>query len=61
MEWMLKRIEEEEDNSEISDSDSDSGLAFFQMEREIVSSAGKYIMTKIIPHNQAKLNDHLDQ
>ena len=30
------------------------------MERDIVSSTGKYIMTKILPHNQAKLNDHLD-
>ena len=60
MECMIKNIEEEEDDSDISDSDSESGLAFFQMERDIVSSSGKYIMTKIIPHNQAKLNDHLD-
>ena len=30
------------------------------MERDIVSSTGKDIMTKIIPHNQANLNDQLD-
>ena len=30
------------------------------MEYDIVSSTGKDIMTKIILHNQAKLNDQLD-
>ena len=30
------------------------------MEHNIVSSTGKDIMTKIILHNQAKLNDQLD-
>ena len=59
MECMIKNIEEEEDDSDISDSDSESGLAFFQIERDIVSSIGKDIMTKIILHNQAKLNDQL--
>ena len=60
MECMINNIEEEEDDSDISDSDSESGLAFFQMERDIFSSTGKDIMTKIILHNQAKLTDQLD-
>ena len=60
MECMIKNIEEEEDDSDISDSDSESGLAFFQMERDIFSSTGKDIMTKICLHNQAKLTDQLD-
>ena len=60
MECMINNIEEEEDNSFISDSDSESGLAFFQMEREIVSSTRKDIMTNIRLHNQAKLTDQLD-
>ena len=60
MEYMIKNIEEEEDDSDISDSDSESGLEFFQMERDIVSFTGKGIMTKIIFHNQAKFNDQLD-
>ena len=55
-----KKIEEEEEDSDISDSDSESGSEFFQMERDIVSSTGKDIMTKIILHNQAKVNDQLD-
>ena len=57
MEFLIKNIEEEEDDSYISDSDSESGSAFFQMEYEIVSSTGKDIMTEIILHNQTKLND----
>ena len=60
MECMIKKIKEEENNSDIPDSDSESGLEFFQMERNIVSSIGNDIMTKIILHNQAKLNDQLD-
>ena len=60
MECMIKKIEEEEDDSDISDSDSKFGSAFFQMERDIVSSTGKDIMTKIILHNQTKLNDQLN-
>ena len=57
---MIKNIEEEEDDSGISDSDSESGLAFFQMEGDIVSFAVKNIMRNIILHNQAKMNDQLD-
>ena len=34
MEFMIKNIEEEEDNSEISDSDSESGSAFFKWNTE---------------------------
>ena len=60
LECMIKNIEEEEDDSEISDSDSESGSLFLHMERNIVSSTVKDIMTKIILHNQAKLNDQLD-
>ena len=45
---MIKNIEEEEDDSDTLDSDSESGFKFFQMERDIVSSTGKDIMTNII-------------
>ena len=51
MECLIKNIEEEEDNSYILDSDIESGSAYFQMERDIVSSAGTDIMTNIILHN----------
>ena len=54
---MIKNIEEEEDDSDILDSDSEYGLAFFQMERDIVSSTVKDIVTKIILHNHAKLTE----
>ena len=60
MECMIKKIEEEKDDSDISESDSESGSAFLKMERDIVSSIGKDIITNIIIHNQAKLNDQLD-
>ena len=60
MECMIKNIEEEDDDSDICDSDSESGSEFFQMERNIISSTENYIMTNIILHNQAKLTDQLD-
>ena len=60
MECMIKIIEEGEDDSDILYSDSESRSEFFQMERNIVSSNETDIMTKIILHNQAKLNDQLD-
>ena len=53
MECMIKNIEEEEDDSDILDPDSESGSAFFQMERDIVSSIGTDITTNIFLHNQA--------
>ena len=60
MDCMIKNIEEEKENSEISDSDSEYGSAFSQMERDIVSSTSKDITTKIILHNQAKLTDQIE-
>ena len=60
MDCIIKNIKEEEDDSDISDSDSESRSEFFQMEHGIVYSTGKDIMTKIIFHNQSKLNDKLD-
>ena len=60
MDCMIKNIEQQEDNLDISDSDSESGSAFFQMERGIVSSTVNYITTKSILHNQSKLTDQLD-
>ena len=60
IECMIKNIKEEEDNSDIFDSYSESGSAFFQMECNIVSSTETDILTKIILHNQAKLNDPFD-
>ena len=60
MQYNIKNIEQEEDNSDIWDSDSESGSTFFQMECDIVSSTGNNITTNIILHNQSKLNDKLD-
>ena len=60
MECMIKNVEEEEDDSDISDSDLESVSAFFQMECNIFFFTRKYITTEIILHNQAKLNDKLD-
>ena len=60
MECIIKKIEAEEDDPYISDSDSESGSAVFQIECDIVSSTEKDIMTNIILHNQAKLTDKLD-
>ena len=60
MECTIKNIEAEEDDSDILDSDSESGSAVFQIERNIVSSTEKDIMTNIILHNQSKLTDKLD-
>ena len=52
MECMIENIEEKEDNSDISDLDSESRSAFFQMKSGIVSSTGKDIVKNIILHNQ---------
>ena len=59
MACMIKNIEEVEDDSDSSDSDSEYMLEFFQMECKIISSTGKYITANIILHNQAKLTDQL--
>ena len=60
MECMIKNIEEEEYDSDISDSNSESGSGVFQMERNIVSYTWNNITTKILLHNQAKLTNQLD-
>ena len=59
-EFIIQNTEEKEDNSDISDSDSEYGSLFFQMEHDIVSSNETDTTTKIILHNQAKFNDQLD-
>ena len=59
METKTRKIEEKEE-SDISDSDMDSGTAFIQMKRVYTLEVGAELNKKIILHNQSDAIYQLD-